>query len=136
MAADSATMQARCTADTSPKASGKARLLSLSQIDGRTLAARAVRTLITSIEADLGGGDRLSTGEREIIKRAAITGAVLEDIEARWLAGGPIDAALYARLGNVQRRLLETIGLRRVPREVVPRLRDYLESKAAETGAS
>jgi hypothetical protein len=78
------------------------------------------------MEVDAGGSDRLSTGERQIIQRAAITGAVLEDIEARWLEGEPLDAALYATLGNAQRRLLETVGLRRVPRDVTPSLADIL----------
>jgi len=90
-----------------PVAASKLRLLTLDPLDHRTAAANRCRDLIAAIELDLGGRDRLSTGERQIIQRAAITGAVLEDIEARWLAGEPIDPALYA-LGNAQRRLLET----------------------------
>ena len=109
-----------------PVAASKLRLLTLDQLDHRTAAAKRCRDLIAAIELDLGGSDRLSTGERQIIQRAAITGAVLEDIETRWLAGEPIDPARYATLGNAQRRLLETIGLRRRARDVTPSVDEYV----------
>jgi hypothetical protein len=82
--------------------------------------------LISAIEADLGGADRLSTGERQLIQRAAVTGAMLEDQEARWLSGKDIDPALYAALGNAQRRMFEAVGIKRQPRDVTPKLREYL----------
>jgi hypothetical protein len=110
---------------------GKTRLLSLGDIDRRTRAYRKTFDLIASIETDLGGADRLSTGERQIIQRAALTGALLEDLETRWLSGEPIDAAQYATLSNAQRRLFETVGLRRVPREVSS-LQEYLAKRTAE----
>ena len=52
----------------------KTKLLTLGQLDGRTVAAKSVRALIDAIEDDLGGSDRLSAGEREIVKRAAVAG--------------------------------------------------------------
>jgi hypothetical protein len=73
---------------------------------------------MADIESDLGGRDELSTAELQLIQRAAITGAILEDMEAAWLAGGQIDAATYTALGNAQRRYLETVGLKRTPRDV------------------
>ena len=45
--------------------------------------------LVGAIEADLGGADHLSVGERQLIQRAAVTGALLEDMEALWVAGRP-----------------------------------------------
>ena len=122
MASDRASIQPGNT----PVAASKLRLLTLDQLDHRTAAAKRCRDLIAAIELDLGGSDRLSTGERQIIQRAAIIGAVLEDIETRWLAGEPIDPALYATLGNAQRRLLETIGLRRRARDVTPSVDEYV----------
>ena len=110
----------------------KARLLSLADIDRRTTAYRRTCDLIASIEGDLGGTDRLSTGERQIIQRAAVTGALIEDLEARWLAGEEIDPGLYATLGNAQRRLFETVGLRRVPRDMTPDLASYLAKRASD----
>jgi hypothetical protein len=50
--------------------------------------------------------------------------------EALWLAGKPIDAAQYTTLTNLFRRLLETVGLKRVARDVTPSLEQYLASEA------
>ena len=47
---------------------GRVRLLSLESMDRRTAAYRKTAELIDRIEADLGGGDRLSAAEREIVK--------------------------------------------------------------------
>jgi hypothetical protein len=94
------------------------KLATLDQLDGRTLAAKAARDTIASIASDLGGADQLSTAEMQIIQRAAVTGAILEDMEAQWLSGAPIDAPTYVALGNAQRRYLETVGLKRAPRDV------------------
>jgi hypothetical protein len=111
----------------------KAKLLTIDALDGRTGAAKAARSLMASIEADLGGRDQLSAGELQLIQRAAITGAILEDMEVAWLAGGPIDVPTYVALGNAQRRYLETVGLKRAPRDVTPTLAQYLESKNEAT---
>jgi hypothetical protein len=100
------------------KPTQKARLLTLDAIDGRTSAARAARDMMADIESDLGGRDQLSTAELQLIQRAAITGAIIEDMEAAWLAGGQIDVQTYLALGNAQRRHLETIGLKRAPRDI------------------
>jgi hypothetical protein len=100
---------------------GKLRLRSLDDLDQRTTAYRRACELIASVEADLGGADRLSTGERQIVQRAALTGALCEDLETRWLAGESIDPALYASLGNAQRRLFECLGLQRRARDIALR---------------
>jgi hypothetical protein len=117
-------------------ASQKMKLLTIGDLDGRTRAAQMVSKTISAIASDLGGNEHLSTGEHQIIKRAALTGAMLEDMAARWLLGEPVDPALYATLSNAERRLLETVGLKRVARDVTPSLRDYLTSKAAKPAES
>jgi hypothetical protein len=99
---------------------------------GAKAAARALRKAPAQAASRLPAlpqHARLSTGARQIIQRAALTGALLEDLETRCLAGEPIDAAQYATLSNAQRRLFETVGLRRVPRDV-PQLQEYLANKA------
>jgi hypothetical protein len=96
----------------------KVRLLSLGDLDRRTAAYRRTNDLIEAIELDLGGADRLSTGQRALIQRAAVTAALAEHLETRWLAGEAIDPSLYCTVGNALRRLLETVGLTRVPRDV------------------
>jgi hypothetical protein len=111
---------------------GKARLTSLDSLDRRTVAYRETRKLINEIEGDLGGSDRLSTGERQLVQRAAVLGAVLTDTESRWIEGEPIDTTAYCTVVNAQRRVLETIGLRRQPRDVTPSLAEYLAASEAD----
>ena len=107
----------------------KLRLLTLDDLDGRTRAAQLVRTTMADIAGDLGGPEHLTTGEQQIIKRAALTGAMLEDMGCRWLSGEPVDPALYATLSNAERRLLETVGLKRRARDVTPSLNSYLAAR-------
>ena len=85
--------------------SGKVRLLSLDDLDRRTNAYRKTAELIDAVEADCGGADQLSTAERAII------------------------------LSNSERRLYESIGLRRRTRDVTPTLGDYLRAAAPHAPA-
>jgi hypothetical protein len=107
----------------------KAKLTTLAELDGRTLAARNVREVISSIEADLGGPDNISTARRAIIENAAVLGAVVEDMGAKWISGEQIDLALFATLSNTRRRLLESVGLDRTARDVTPSVSEYLAQK-------
>ena len=113
------------------KLADKAKLLSFDQLDGRTMATKNARSLIENLESDLGGSDRLSAGEREIVRRAALTSAMLEHVEALWLMGKGVDVAAYTALANLQRRLLVTVGLQRRSRDVTPDLARYIEANAA-----
>jgi hypothetical protein len=111
---------------------GKVRLLTLDHLDRRTGAYKKASDLIGSIESDLGGSEVLSIGERQLAQRAGVLGALLEDMETRWLGGEPIDPGSYCTVINAQRRLFETIGLKRNPRDVAPRtLRDQLMQGSA-----
>ena len=82
----------------------------------------------------MGGGDRLSEAERQLVQRAAVLGAVVEHAEARFLAGKAVDLAEYLAAINAQRRLLVTLGLQRRPRDVTPSLQEYLARARAEEG--
>jgi hypothetical protein len=66
---------------------GKARLLTLDALDARTAAYADARKLIRDLSVDLGGEDRLSAGEHQLVQRAAMTGAIVADFEARRVAG-------------------------------------------------
>src|SRR5262245_61574047 len=105
--------------------------MALSDLDGRTNAAKAAKALVSQLESDMGGADRLSAAERALVVRAAITTIMLEHIETGWLAGGDMDVAGYATLTNNLRRLLTTIGLKRQPRDVLPDLNDYIAKGGA-----
>ena len=58
----------------------------------------------------------------------------LEQLEQKFATqgaseGGQLDQ--YQRTSNTLRRLLESLGLKRQPRDVTPRLGEYLAGKAA-----
>jgi ribosomal protein L30/L7E len=113
---------------------GKLRFLTLADIDKRTVAYRETTRIMEEIESDLGGPEQLSAGERQLVQRAGVLGAVLSDIEARWIRGEPLDPGSYCTIINAQRRVLEGLGLRRRPKDVTPSVRDYLHhvGEAAE----
>jgi hypothetical protein len=100
-------------------------------LDRRTTAYKETRRLIDELENELGP---LSIAERQLVQRAAVLGAVLTDAESRWIEGQPIDATAYCTIVNAQRRVLETIGLRRRAAKTVS-VEDYvasLNNEAAE----
>jgi hypothetical protein len=131
---DAAEIDAGHGSDAAPKRGNKVKLLSLADIDRRTRAYQRTAELIAAVETDLGGTEQLSTGERQIVQRAAVTGALIEDLEARWLQGFPIDPALYATLGNAQRRYFETVGLARRAKDATPQddISNWIEGRLAE----
>lgn len=134
MPLDTAQIEGRTVAEPLPKSVGKTRLLTLAHLDGRTAAARRARELIEAIEADLGGGDRLSEGQRQLVQRAAVLGTFIESCEAQWLGGKAVDLADYLQAINSQRRVLATIGLERA-RNVMPSVAEYVASIAGEDAA-
>jgi hypothetical protein len=88
-----------------PAHNGKLRgLMTIDDLDGRTLAARRAKDLIAAIEDDMGGD--ITVSQRQLIQHAAILGAMVEDLATRWLLGEKIDQANYALLINAQRRVL------------------------------
>lgn len=109
---------------------GKVRLLTLADLDGRTLAARRAKDVVAAIESDLGGGEQLSEAERQLVRRAGVLAVMAESAEASWLAGGEIDPAQHGATVNTLRRTLEAVGLKRRARDVTPDLHDYIEAKA------
>jgi hypothetical protein len=102
---------------------GKVRLLTLDVLDARTAAAQAARELIAQLAADLypgEGEDQLTAGERQLVHRAALTGAIAADFEARWVIGQDVALADYLQAVNVQRRVLATLGIERRQRLANP----------------
>ncbi len=103
-------------------------------VDGRTLWARRCRDLIGAHIADLGGIDNVSEAEKSIVRRCAVLTTALERLEVKFAqANGdvdPNDLDLYQRTAGNLRRLLEAIGLRRRPRDVID-LQTYLRTKHA-----
>jgi hypothetical protein len=103
--------------------------------DGRSGWSRRIRDLIAFYVAHLGGEDVTTIAERSIIRRAATIEVELEWLERQFALSveGPSPELLdlYSRTTNTLRRLLETIGLKRVARDVTPLLQDYLAQHPA-----
>ena len=107
----------------------------LPDIDGRSTWARRARDIIAQLIEDRGGEDLTSEAERLILRKAAVIAVQTEQLETKFAglnADGKTvasdDLDLYQRLANSMRRLLESVGLERVARDVTPDLRDYLEA--------
>lgn len=97
---------------------GKVRLKTLDDLDRRTRAAQAVFELRDRLVDDLGGRDRLSIMQTELINNAACLGAMLKDSAASYLQGELIDLTEYMALTNAQRRLLADLGLEKRIKDV------------------
>ena len=101
--------------------------------DGRSVTARRFKDLFEFICVDLGGVDRLSEGERQLVRRAAALSAECERQESLWSRGeAEFDIAAYSTLTNAVRRVFETLGLQRRARDVTPSLSAYVAAKAGE----
>jgi hypothetical protein len=100
----------------------KIQMLALEDLDGRCRGAKAANQLRAELFADLGGEQNLSAAQREIVKHASIVGAILSDVEAKWLVGKGADLATMGMLIDRQRRLFECLGLHngRRPKDVTP----------------
>ncbi len=102
--------------------------------DGRSPQARRYRDLIAEMTNDLGGAEVLSEAQRQLIRRAAGLSVQAEAVEAAILNGKDIDLAAYVTATNALRRVLDTLGLKRVAKEV-PNLQAYLAGRAAAEAA-
>jgi hypothetical protein len=96
----------------------------LRDVDHRTAYMRRLRDLLQAHEADLGGHDVLSEGQRAIIRRATLLTVQCEMLEQKFAEADGLasssDLECYQKCSNSLRRLLESLGLHkgRIPREV------------------
>jgi hypothetical protein len=121
---DSAAIASRQRAHRSSVSNGS-RLFAVAGLDGRTQSARRFRDIIDAVTSDLGGADLLSEGQRQLIRRAAALSIMCESVEADLVRDLPFDIANYLAGTNTFRRVIETLGLRRVPKDATT-LRDYI----------
>jgi len=101
--------------------------------DGRGAWARRLRDLIAEHTSDLGGAAQLSEARRQLVRRAATIEVALEQFDAKFAQAEEASIAdldAYQRAAGNLRRLLESIGLKRVAREVNP-VEQYLADRAA-----
>jgi hypothetical protein len=87
----------------------------LAGVDHRSAWMRRLTDLIHAHENDLGGADRLSEGQRCILRRVSMLQLQLEMIEAKLDANAGEATAqqleVYQRCSNSLRRLVESLGL-------------------------
>ena len=121
-------MPADSSAVTQMKPEARSRLSNGSHIlpgvDGRSTWARRLRDLMILHIDDIGGDDQASEAERSIIRRIATLTVELERMELCFATtdngATPEQLDLYQRTANSLRRLLEAIGIKRIPKDVTP----------------
>ena len=104
-------------------------LPSMAQLDQRTNAARQFQQIVRNIEGDLGGADRLSTVEANLVQAFAGASVALQALNVRLIRDGEqgLDLGLLALLGGALCRIGSRIGLQRRQRDVSPTLSDMLK---------
>ncbi|MGZ9116800.1 MAG: hypothetical protein ACXW3V_07650 [Methylocystis sp.] len=110
-------------------------------VDGRSVWVRRCKDLIAEHLVDLGGAENASAAERSLIRRACVLTVELEQLELKFATAGPAspdDLDLYQRTAGGLRRLLETVGIKRRPRDVTDdaRLSDLLTRNMSEADGS
>jgi hypothetical protein len=106
---------------------------------GMTSWKRSVRKTSQNMAEHLGGADFISEPESLVIRRIAVFEAEMNLMEEKIAQdrhqGVPMDEKfldLYSRLANAQRRFLESVGMKRVPRDVTPSLEEYVQATAVK----
>ena len=111
----------------------------LPDVDGRSLWARRYRDVYAALVADAGGDDVVSEAAKAIMRRAATLATELERREAAFAQAGCAsgdDLDMFARVSGTLARLLERVGIERKPRDITPKLADYIAAKGAQKAAA
>jgi hypothetical protein len=93
------------------------------------------RDLVAGHVSDLGGADVLSAAQVSLVRRASAIECECESMEGRLSKGLPVDLDIFTRSASHLRRILETLGLERKPRDVSDDLYSYMREKAAQKAA-
>jgi hypothetical protein len=104
------------------------RLLSMKDVDCRRGPTRVLLARARRLASDL--GNDLSEAQQELVKRVAVLATLLEHHEAKLLLGERVSISDYLEMCNVQRRLMQTLGLRRIPKDITPDPLDYAKEYA------
>jgi hypothetical protein len=96
------------------------------EADSRGPWARRFKDLVELHVADIGGIEGLSEVQKQLVRRVATIETELERMEGQLAEGAEVDLAKYATVSNTYRRLAETLGLRRVAKDVTPTLAELV----------
>ena len=99
-------------------------------IDGRSAWVRRAKDIIAAHLSDVPDA---STAECSIIRRASVLTVELERLEAKFALAeaNTADLDVYARMAGNLRRLLESIGLKRRPKDLSLDPLDYASEDAS-----
>jgi hypothetical protein len=106
----------------------EARLLTRENLDGRTKACQRFDAVAHAIAEDLGGEDRLSAIQKHLVEAFAGVSIHLGDLHARLLLGEKIDIVEHATAVSTMVRIATRVDVRRVPRDVMPSVKEYVAS--------
>jgi hypothetical protein len=103
--------------------------------DGRGPWARRFRDIVELHADDLGGLTFMSEAQMSLIRRAACIEVELEKLEGELANGGDVNLDVYGRSANSLRRILESLGIERVAKNVTPSLADIIARHSNPAGA-
>jgi hypothetical protein len=106
-------------------------LLSRDQLDGRTNAAKEFDRLVSAIETDLGGHDRLSAIEVALVEAFAGAAVTLNHLNTQLALGQPIDLGQHAQCVSAMVRVASRLGIARRAKPIET-LQAYLTRTADE----
>jgi hypothetical protein len=106
----------------------------LTRGDRRGPVARRFRDICRLVSTDLGGFEELSEVQRQIVRRFSTMAVWCEAMETQLADGGKIDIDEFQRVSGALRRLGETLGLKRVAKDVTSII-DYARDAVAELEA-
>jgi hypothetical protein len=108
---------------------------SIKVVSGQSAWNRSVRNTSAAMAQHLGGD--LTEPEKMLVRRVAVFEAEMQLMElniarSRFEKREPEEKYidLYSRLVNAQRRLLETVGMKRVAKDITPSLSEYIRNTA------
>ena len=86
--------------------------------DSNSAWSRRYADLVHRRASDLGGPAALSESQLSLTRRAAALECELELLEGRMSQGEQVDLNTYGRAASHLRRILESLGLKRQPRDI------------------
>jgi hypothetical protein len=102
--------------------------------DARTPLARRFRDLVRlhALDVSPGGPAHLSQAQQQLIRRISMLEVRLEVMEGRMVEGDEtVSLEEFARVSSHLRRMLESLGLRKVAKDATPRLSEIVASHRA-----
>ena len=89
--------------------------LHLGKVDGRGAEARRWRDIYKELVDNLGGPEKMTLGQRILVRRATSLIVNTELVDASIAAGEPFNPDDHVRLVNVLSRTLQSLGIEMAP---------------------